>query len=234
MVQSGSVSGSNRIEDRVKEALAGFTGRLPLFPLPRVVQFPMTVLPLHIFEPRYRAMTKHAVEGEKLIGMALLLPGYEPEYYGRPAIHDVICLGRLIHVEEKEDGTYDIMLEGLARARILSEVPGGEFRQADVAVLEDVRLGPDDEGLWRQRLDMLMVQLAPEIGTPIRKTLGTLMSSHLPLGTLLDLLAHALPAPAEDRQRVLAAADVQERAKLMLELLTRHHRGADDAPKQAD
>lgn len=228
------MAGSNRIEERVRDALAGFSGRLPLFPLPRVVQFPMTVLPLHIFEPRYRAMTKFAVDGEKLIGMALLEPGYEADYYGRPAIHGTVCLGRLIHVEEKEDGTYDILLEGLARAKVLEEEPGGEFRAARVEVLQDVRLGPDDEGLWRQRLDMLMVQLAPEIATPIRKTLGTLMQSHLPMGTLLDLLAHAIPAPAEDRQRVLAATDVQERAKLVLELLSRHPRGGEDVPKQAD
>lgn len=220
----------------MREALAGFSGRLPLFPLPRVVQFPMTVLPLHIFEPRYRAMTRHALDGEKLIGMALLEPGYEADYYGRPAIHPTVCLGRLIHVEEKEDGTFDILLEGLARARILEEEPGGDFRAARVEVLEDVRLAPDDEGLWRQRLDMLMVQLTPEIATPIRKTLGTLMNSHLPMGTLLDLLAHAIPAPAEDRQQVLAAADIQARAKLVLELLSRHPRGGggDDAPKRAD
>lgn len=222
------MTGSNRIEERVREALEGFPGRLPLFPLPGVVQFPLTVLPLHVFEPRYRAMTRHAVEGAKLIGMALLKPGYEADYQGRPPIHDVVCLGRLIHVELLADGKYDLLLEGLARGRVLDEEPGGEFRTARVQVLADVRLAPDGEGLWRQRLDLLMVRIAPEIAAPIRKALGTLINSHLPLGTLLDLIAHAVPSPAEDRQAILAASDVTARARLVLELLSRYTAGESD------
>jgi Lon protease-like protein len=221
------------IDNRVREALAGFSGRLPLFPLPNCVQLPMTVLPLHIFEPRYRAMAAHAIAGEKLIGLALLADGWEPDYYGRPPIHPIVCAGRLIHVQQRENGTYDVLLEGLARARVLDEEPGGDFRMAKVEILTETRLGLDDEGVWRHRLDMLLMQVKPEVSGPIRKALGTLMNSQLPLGTLLDLIAHALPVKPQERQRVLDAQDVEARAKRVLEMMTDYaaHAG-EDAPKR--
>ncbi|HXX93988.1 MAG TPA: LON peptidase substrate-binding domain-containing protein, partial [Planctomycetota bacterium] len=77
----------------------GFSGRLPLFPLPNVVLFPHAFLPLHIFEPRYRSMTRGALEGERLIGMALLKPGWEGDYYGNPDVHEVIGVGKIIEEE---------------------------------------------------------------------------------------------------------------------------------------
>ena len=57
--------------------LKDFSGLAPIFPLPNVVLFPNALLPLHIFEPRYRQMTADALEGERLIAMALLRPGWE-------------------------------------------------------------------------------------------------------------------------------------------------------------
>lgn len=224
---------SSFIDARVREALVNFSGRLPLFPLPGVVLFPMTVLPLHIFEPRYRAMARHAIDGEKLIGMALLAPGWESDYEGRPAVHPMVCAGRLIHVAESPNGTFDILLEGLTRARVLSEEPGGAFRVAKVEIVSEAHLATEDEGLWRQRLDMMLVQVAPEVAAPIRKVLGTLMNSQLPLGTILDLIAHALPAAAPAKQQVLEGADVEARARCVLELLSRSTIAApDDRPKR--
>ncbi len=66
---------------------------LPLFPLPNVVLFPGVGLPLHIFEPRYRAMVADALEGERRIGMVLLQPGWEPAYQARPRIYPIGCSG---------------------------------------------------------------------------------------------------------------------------------------------
>src|SRR5439155_23909795 len=68
--------------------------RVALFPLPGVVLFPRAVLPLHIFEQRYRAMTADALVGDKLIVMALLRPGWQKSYYGRAEIEPVVCIGK--------------------------------------------------------------------------------------------------------------------------------------------
>ena len=72
---------------------------IPLFPLPNVVLFPGVFLPLHIFEPRYRTMTEEALDGDRLIGMVLLKPGYEAEYEGRPPIYPIGCSGLITHAE---------------------------------------------------------------------------------------------------------------------------------------
>src|SRR5687767_135460 len=94
---------------------------VPLFPLPNVVLFPRAVLPLHIFEERYKAMTRHALEGEQRIAMALLRPGWEKCYYGRPAIEPVVCVGTILTHELLPDGCYNFLLHGTTRARVVRE-----------------------------------------------------------------------------------------------------------------
>src|SRR5436305_10266267 len=77
---------------------------VPLFPLPNVVLFPRAVLPLHIFEERYKVMTADALAGDKLIAMALLRTGWEKNYYGKAAIERVVCLGQILTHEQLDDG----------------------------------------------------------------------------------------------------------------------------------
>lgn len=72
----------------------------PVFPLPNAVLFPDTVLPLHIFEPRYRQMIHDAANGDGRIAVALLEPGYEEEYEGAPAFHRVGTVGRIENLEQ--------------------------------------------------------------------------------------------------------------------------------------
>src|SRR5215208_1517291 len=81
---------------------------LPLFPLPNVVLFPNVCLPLHVFEPRYRQMVADALDGDRIIGMTLLRPGYEAEYERRPAIYPIGCAGVVTHSQPLADGRYDI------------------------------------------------------------------------------------------------------------------------------
>src|SRR5580765_8502459 len=90
---------------------------VPLFPLPNVVLFPRAVLPLHVFEERYKAMTAQALSGDRRIAMALLKPGWEKSYYSRPAIEPVVCVGTILTHEKLPDGKYNFFLQGTARAR---------------------------------------------------------------------------------------------------------------------
>src|SRR5436190_15739676 len=102
------------------------SSEIPLFPLPNVALFPATQLPLHIFEPRYRALVSDALEGERLIGMVMLRPGWEPGYEGTPAVYPVGCAGFITHADRLADGRYNILLRGLDKFRILEERPARE------------------------------------------------------------------------------------------------------------
>src|SRR5215213_4281588 len=112
--------------------------RIPLFPLPGVVLFPRAVLPLHIFEDRCRAMTRDALVGDRMIAMAMLRPGWEKSYYGRPAIEPVVCVGRILSHEKLADGKYNFLLQGVQRARIVEEWPSDDrYRIARLSRLEE-------------------------------------------------------------------------------------------------
>jgi Lon protease-like protein len=114
-------------------ALQEFSGVARLFPLPNVVLFPFLVQPLHIFEPRYRQMAIDALAGDRLIATALLRPGWEAKYDGKPAVFPVVCLGRIVSDQRLPDGRFNIQLRGLSRARILQEVDNGKrYRSAQV------------------------------------------------------------------------------------------------------
>src|SRR5262245_58041541 len=91
---------------------------IPLFPLPNLVFFPRMPLPLHVFEPRYRAMVRDALRGPRLIGMVLLRSGWKDDYAGRPPIFTTGTVGQMVRVEELADGRFDIVLRGIASFRI--------------------------------------------------------------------------------------------------------------------
>ena len=119
--------------------------RIPLFPLPGVVLLPGTILPLHIFEPRYRAMIADALDGNRMIGMAKLKPGWE-ETEEVPAVHEVGGAGEIVESERLEDGRYNILLEGRFRYRILKEEPEGTlYRTASVEEIASIPFGSPDE-----------------------------------------------------------------------------------------
>src|SRR5688572_10373064 len=110
---------------------------IPIFPLPNVVLFPNVFLPLHIFEPRYRAMVSDALGDDRIIGMVLLQPGYESDYEGRPPVFAVGCAGLMTHAEPLGDGRFNIVLRGLERFRIDGEEEGKPYRIAQVKALPE-------------------------------------------------------------------------------------------------
>src|SRR5450432_1488382 len=88
---------------------------LPVFPLPNAVLFPGALLPLHVFEPRYRSLTRDVLAGRKLMGIARLKPGFEGNYEGRPPLFEVCGIGSVTESVERPDGRFDLTLRGLAR-----------------------------------------------------------------------------------------------------------------------
>src|SRR5262245_48992278 len=106
--------------------------RIPIFPLPETVLFPLMPLPLHIFEPRYVKMVKDASQGARIVGMVLLRPGWEATYYGRPSIYPVGCAGLMEECDVLDDGRFNILLRGIARFRVLDEHLEEAYRVAEV------------------------------------------------------------------------------------------------------
>ena len=102
-----------------KAILESFEGTARLFPLPSVVLFPDGFAPLHVFEDRYVDMVKEAIPDDGLIATALLKPGYTESYEGSPPIHKTICIGKILRPRTHPNGQLDLLLYGLARARIV-------------------------------------------------------------------------------------------------------------------
>jgi len=198
-------------------ALQEFNGQARLFPLPGLVFFPHAVQPLHIFEPRYRAMTEDALAGDRLIALVLLKPGWEDTYDDRPAVHSVACLGRVIGDHCLPDGRYNLILRGIARVQIRDERPTDKpFRSAAVDVLHDTA-SDDVEELMALRTALADLILPRVTAEPSREQLRNLFQGELPLGVLCDVLAFALPLPPESKQELLETLQVTDRARELME-----------------
>jgi uncharacterized protein len=198
-------------------ALQDFNGQARLFPLPGLVFFPHAVQPLHIFEPRYRQMAADALAADRLIALVLLKPGWEETYDNRPVVHSVACLGRVIGDHRLPDGRYNLILRGIARVRIQDEPTTDKlYRIARVEILADA--GSDDvEELMSLRTALADLILPRVIAGPSREQLRELFQSELPLGSLCDTLAFALPLPPEVKQELLETLSVTDRARELME-----------------
>ena len=113
---------------------------IPVFPLSNVVLFPKIQTPLYIFEPRYRQMTRRALDGDKRIGMVVVLPAHVAEMGGDPPIFPIGCEGVITRCQERQDGSFQIALLGTRRFEVREEPERSDntlFRIARVRRLED-------------------------------------------------------------------------------------------------
>src|SRR4029450_7876257 len=104
---------------------------IPLFPPEVTMLFRGFSRPLHIFEPRYRAMVDDALKGDRIIGMTTLKPGYEADYHGRPPIYEIGCAGIITDVEELSGGRFNIVLRGVVKFRVTGEDQSRSYRQGE-------------------------------------------------------------------------------------------------------
>jgi len=203
-----------------QQALATFSGLARLFPLPNVVLFPHVIQPLHVFEPRYRQLTADALADDQLLAMALLRPGWEENYEGRPPLYSVACLGRITAHKQLADGRYIILLRGLSRIRLGEEIPSEkDYRLARAELLADVpSLSLDESRQVRQRLTELV--MARFSGPDEEKTqLREMFEGEVAIGALCDHLCYRFPLPLEFKQEFLEEPDVGVRARRLLENL---------------
>ncbi len=176
---------------------------LPIFPLPDVVLLPGAVLPLNVFEPRYRDMTRDALAGERLLGMARLRPGHAGDYDARPPVYDIVGLGRIITANKTGDGRYQMLLRGVARVRIVEELPPDQSYRLVRAVLLDSEQSsrPQLLNIGGEQLIALCDRLADSVEGAAG--LRDIVREAATPGACADLISAALLADPEERQRLL-------------------------------
>lgn len=194
---------------------------MALFPLPGGVFFPHTRLPLHVFEPRYRAMTEEALADRIPITVVKLTDPRTYDEAGRPAYHPVGCVGFVTHHQRLPDGRFNILLEGVARIRILEE-RGDSPRPYRVARAELLREAVGSQQLVSAQMNTLQgiivgLRSAHErLADAISRTI-----SHAPTpGAVADALASLILSDASARQGVLEELSVSARLDAVTDQLT--------------
>ena len=184
--------------------------RVSIFPLSGALLLPGMELPLHIFEPRYRALIHDAMARDRRIGM--IQPRAEGE---KPALFDMGCLGHINHIEALEDGQFNIILKGLARFRVIRELDvSTAFRQIEA----DVEQAPEDEVLAaveRASVELEARRFAEALGYVVDWT----AVSRLDDMSLINGIAQVVPFDPAAKQTLLEADNLRERADRIVQLM---------------
>ncbi len=196
-----------------------FSRPMPLFPLDAATLLPQQILPLHVFEERYRQLVSHALDGAGQIAMAVFEGSrWRQEYHGRPPLRPAVCVGQIIQHEQLPDGRYNVFLQGICRARIVSEEPAAAGVLYRRAVLRPIGVGDIDEseleGL-RDWLDEALSEGPLTQMTAAETVLGYVRNEQIPTSALLELVSFTMTAGGELRYRLLAEGDVTKRAELV-------------------
>ena len=197
--------------DTTEVRLATALPRMPLFPLPNVVLFPQASLRLHIFEERYRALTRDILAGERFLAMGLIVESASPSDE-RPAVEPIAGVGEVVMAHELPDGRFNLVVRGHARVRIDEELASDRlYRLVSATVLPDVPVADGREVRdAEQALRVLIGQLAdaiPEGGEPLRQIVAGLETPE----ALANVAAAELIADVSVRQRLLETRDVGKR-----------------------
>ncbi len=199
---------------------------LALFPLSDVVLLPQASVPLYIFEPRYQQMTSQALAGDCQIGMVTVRPDVISEMSGDPPVFEIGCLGRIAHAEQRPDGTFQILLLGERRFRILDEHPRPQdqlYRSARVELLDDLEPGNRDElnRLEERRHEVLnlLARLVSQTREDPASEAQLAGLEALEATRLINALTRSIGFDPIERQQLLEADSILTRFEIMKDLL---------------
>jgi Lon protease-like protein len=187
------------------------TKRLSIFPLSGALLFPGMHLPLHIFEERYRALINDAMARDRRIGMI------QPKEAGKhPALFDVGCLGKIIDIEALEDGRFNVVLEGVARFRIVEEIDASTaFRQVRAEIEDDREMDEVLASAERAALEIESRKFAELQGYQVDwDSIGRLDDM-----AFVNGIAQIAPFDAASKQALLEVDGLANRAELIIQLL---------------
>ncbi len=176
---------------------------LPVFPLPGVFLFPGCVMPLHVFEPRYRQMVADLLDRHGRLVMGTLVED-QAEADAVPRIHEIAGLGEIARHEELADGRFLIWVIGLGRVRT-TEIPSDRlYRRVKIEPLEEWDVPTAEESGLRARVQGALLARCDEFLN---------LPKGVPLTHLVDLLLQRLQLPANRMQELFAETDLRRRAE---------------------
>jgi len=196
----------------------------PIFPLPSVPLLPHAVAPIHVFEPRYRQMVEHALDSAGQIAMAVFdKADWKQDYHGRPPVRPYVCLGQIIQHERLPDGRYNILLQGVCRARIRRELDADErilYRRAMLApVGSPETVQPEDEHPElddaRRRLSDLLSEPPLDWLTAAESVCSCLEDLETPAGAVLELIGVSIITDESARYALLSEGDIDKRVGII-------------------
>ena len=189
--------------------------RLSVFPLAGALLFPGLRLPLHIFEPRYRALVSDAMARDRKIAMIQPRPGSSKGEDARPALFDIGCVGKIDQVEALDDGRYNLILEGLTRFRLIRELDvSTPFRQIEAELIAEPK--EDDLGIAnRAALEQESRRFADAQGYAVDWD----SVSRLDDEALVNGIAQIAPFDAAAKQALLEANSLCDRSELIIQLM---------------
>lgn len=190
---------------------------IPLFPLPNLVFFPRTYVPLHIFEPRYREMVQAAAASHRMVGMVLLKEGWEADYEGAPAIFAMGCVGRMMNVQRLSDGRLNILLQGIRRFEIQHEVGDESYRQGRI-VLRDLSQ-PDAALPTEIRREIVKVVAGFIRNREDGLALSAMLKQPIHDDVLVQNLSFALDFTPLEKQFLLESDSLIQQGRRLLDLL---------------
>ena len=192
---------------------------LPIFPLPDVTFFPNTLLPLHVFEPRYRAMVMDVLARDRRLAVVKLQPGFDNEsYLGKPPVHAVAGAGEIVSWERLATGRYNILVKGEWRIRIESERPSDTlYRIVAAQKLEDIAPTTDVSAAV-ERVRTACGRLLAALERP-PDLLDTALAPGQAPGVIADRIAAAVVPDPGLRQELLEMLDVARRLERLGEAL---------------
>jgi Lon protease-like protein len=189
---------------------------IPLFPLPNLVTFPNVVVPLHIFEDRYKLMINSCIDNDEVFGLVMLRAGAEEER--EDTIHRVGVTVRVVDVERLDEGRLNILTEGESRFRIFRFTQQTPYWKASVNLLDDTESATPPEslydevaGLYRKVLELgtrLGIADSPEVTLPESPT------------ELSYMVSYVLDIDAEEKQKLLEMTSASERLRVLVQHLT--------------
>ena len=184
--------------------------RISIFPLAGAILYPGLHLPLHIFEPRYRAMIGDSLARDRRIGM--IQPHRQVE--GSP-LYEVGCLGKIDNVEAMEDGRYNIVLQGEARFRIIRELDvTTPFRQVEAELFEELEeeaLAPIERAMFERESR----RFADAQGYRVDWEAVTRLDDV----SLINGVSQIAPFDSAAKQALLEAPDLSARCELLVQLM---------------
>jgi Lon protease-like protein len=199
-----------------------FSGLARIFPLPNLVMFPHVMQALHIFEPRYRALFEEAIDDDRLIALGVLAAGWEDDYAGRPPLRPTACLCRIATHLKTDQGTYNVLVLGVRRLRLVHELPPKKlFRVVEAEIVEESAAEdgpPGAAAALQQELLAAFKRAMPRIPNAYEQ-LDQLLGSQITLGMLADIVAYTIDLGVEVKMRLLEESDVLRRTRILLDAI---------------